>query len=99
MSPSGRTDVRPFVFPAPVILTGIVLNIFGIWVRVIKGIEQRVVFGAQLFLQFICPFGQRLNFLCVFRPSSLVDLLAETFELVVCLGRGFVAPDRAGDLL
>lgn len=34
--------------------------------------------------------------LLLFRPSSLVDLLAETVELAVCLGLGFVAPDRAG---
>jgi len=79
-------------FLLPLSLLVLVLNIFGIWVRVIKGIEQRVVFGAQLFLQFICPFGQRLNFLCVFRPSSLVDLLAETVQLAVCLGLGFCRP-------
>jgi hypothetical protein len=64
-------------FLLPLSLLVLVLNIFGIWVRVIKRIEQRVVFGAQLFLQFICPFGQRL------RPSSLIDLLAETVELAV----------------
>ena len=86
-------------FLLPLSLLVLVLNIFGIWVRVIEGIEQRVVFRAQLFLQFICPFGQRLNFLCVFRPSSLFDLLAETVELAVCLGLGLVAADRAGDLL
>jgi hypothetical protein len=31
------------------------LNIFGIWVRVVKGIEQRVVFGTQLFLEVPHP--------------------------------------------
>ena len=72
-----------------------VLNICGIWVRVIKGIEERAVFRTKLFLQFICPLAQRLNFFRVFLLSSLIDLHTETVQLAVGLALRFIAPDAA----
>ena len=52
------------------------LNIFGIWVHVVvkKGVDQRQIFGTELFLQFIYLSDQLLSFLPVFLLSSLVDL-------------------------
>ena len=76
-----------------------VLNICGIWVRVIKGIEERAVFRTKLFLQFICPLAQRLNFFRVFLLGSLIDLHTETVQLAVGLALRFIALDAADNFL
>ena len=36
-----------------------ILDIFGIWVRIVKNIEERAVLGTQLFLQVIHLLKQR----------------------------------------
>ena len=56
-----------------------ILDIFGIWVRIVKNIEERVVFGTQLFLQVIYPLGQRFSFLIVFLLNSLDRSMAALF--------------------
>jgi hypothetical protein len=50
-----------------------ILNIFGIRVRIEKGIEQGVVFGAQLLLQVIYPLKQRFSFLTIFLGPCLMS--------------------------
>ena len=42
------------------------LTVFGIWIHVQNGLEQREVFGAKVFLQFVYLLGQILGFLAVF---------------------------------
>src|SRR5262249_5927223 len=42
------------------------LSIFGIWVQAINSVDQREVFGTQLFLPFFYPLGEFLKFLVVF---------------------------------
>jgi hypothetical protein len=76
-----------------------ILNIFGVGVRIIKGIEQRMVWGTQLFLKVIDPLKQCFSFLAVFLLSSLNHLRAETVDLAICLSFGFIAADIAHDLL
>jgi len=76
-----------------------ILDIFGIWVRIVKNIEERVVFGTQLFLQVIYPLKQRFSFLIVFLLSSLDHLTAETVDLAIRLSLGLIAADTAYDLL
>ena len=76
-----------------------ILNIFGVGVRIIKGIEQRVVLGTQLFLQVIDPLKKCFSFLAVFRLSSLNHLRTETVDLAIRLGLGLIAADIAHGLL
>ena len=52
-----------------------------------------------MFLQFICPLAQRLNFFRVFLLSSVVDLLTETVQLAVGLALRFIASDVADNFL
>jgi hypothetical protein len=76
-----------------------ILSIFGIWVRIVKGIEQRVVFGTQLFLQIIYHLKRSFSFLAVFLLSSLNHLPTETVDLAIRLSLGLIAADIAYDLL
>ena len=46
---------------------------------IVKNIEERVVFGTQLFLQVIYPLKQRFSFLIVFLLSSLDRSMAALF--------------------
>jgi len=39
------------------------LTVFGIWVDILSGLEQREIFGAKFFLQFVYLLGQPLGFL------------------------------------
>jgi hypothetical protein len=41
------------------------LTVFGIWIHVLSGLEQREVFGAKFFLQFVYLLGQLLSFRAV----------------------------------
>ena len=77
------------------------LNIFGIWVHVVvkKGVDQRQIFGTELFLQFIYLSDQLLSFLPVFLLSSLVDLLTEFGYLAIGLRLSLIATDDADNLL
>ena len=76
-----------------------ILNIFGVGVCIIKGIEQRMVLGTQLFLQVIDPLKQCFSFLAVFLLSSLNHLRTETVDLAIRLSFGFIAADIAHDVL
>ena len=76
-----------------------ILNIFGVGVRIIKGIEQRVVLGTQLFIQVIDPLKKCFSFLAVFLLSSLNHLRTETVDLAIRLGLGLIAADIAHGLL
>src|SRR5260370_21893820 len=76
-----------------------ILNIFGIWVRIVKGIEQRVVFGTQLFLQIIYDLKQSFSFLAVFLLSSLNHLPTETVDLAILLRLCLIASALDYDLL
>ena len=58
-----------------------ILNIFGIGVRIVKGIEQRVVLGTQLCLNVMYPLKQRFSLLAVFLLSSLNQLPTEALDL------------------
>ena len=92
-------------FRQPLIWTGLieliehrndVLTVFGIWIHVLSGFDQRDVFGTQLFPQFIHLLEQRLSFLPVFLP---INLLTEIGDLAVGLGLSLIATDDADDLL
>src|SRR5689334_1433686 len=56
------------------------LTVFGIWIHALSGLEQRQIFGTELFLQFIYLLDQLLGFLPVFLPSSLVDLILAIWQ-------------------
>ena len=53
------------------------LAVFGIWVHVLSGLEQREIFGAKCFLQFVYLLGQILGFLAVFLPINLIEVITE----------------------
>jgi hypothetical protein len=56
---------------------GDLLNVFGILVHVPNNIDQRKIFGTQLFLPFFYPLGQLFKFLFISLLNSLVHLLTE----------------------
>ena len=64
----------------------------------LSGLEQRQVFGAKFFLQFVYLLGQRL-FLAVFLLVGLVELITEIEDLAIGLGFGLIATDDADNLL
>src|SRR5215472_16826143 len=53
------------------------LPVFGSWIHVLSGLEQREIFGAKFFLQFVYLLGQPLSFLAVFLLVGLVELITE----------------------
>src|SRR5215469_7129523 len=59
------------------------LNIFGIWVGIVKGIEQRMVFGTQLFHQLIYPLKQLFSLLVVFLLNGLNRRITKTADLAI----------------
>src|SRR5262249_16368823 len=75
------------------------LTVFGIWIHVLSGLEQRQVFGAKFFLQFVYLLGQRLSFLAVFLLVGLVELITEIEDLAIDLGFSLIATDDADDVL
>jgi hypothetical protein len=75
------------------------LTVFGIWIHVLSGLEQREVFGAKFFLQFIYLLGQLLSFLAVFLLVGLVELITEIEDLAIGLDFNLIATDDADDLL
>src|SRR6516162_2571188 len=75
------------------------LTVFGIWIHVLSGLEQREVFGAKFFLQFIYLLGQLLSFLAVFLLVDPVELITEIEDLAIGLDFSLIATDDADDLL
>ena len=55
----------------------------------LSSVEQRKVFGAKHFLQFVYLLGQLLGFLAVFLLIDLVQLITEIEDLAI--GLGFLA--------
>ena len=75
------------------------LTVFGIWIHVLSDLEQREVFGAKFFLQFVYLLGQLCSFLAVFLLVGLVELITEIEDLAIGLGFSLIATDDADDLL
>src|SRR5262249_28094633 len=75
------------------------LTVFGIWIHVLSGLEQRDIFGAKFFLQFVYLLGQVLGFLAIFVPINLIELITEIEDLAIGLGFSPIATDDADDLL
>jgi len=74
------------------------LNVFGFWVRIVKGIEQRVVFGTQLILQLIYLLKQLFSLFVVFLLKGLNHRLTETVDLTIGQGLRLVAADVLDDI-
>src|SRR5262249_49604082 len=100
-------EVNPRISTSP-LPTGIIelyevrydlLIVFGIWIHVLSGLEQRQVFGAKFFLQFVYLLGQRLSFLAVFLLVGLVELITEIEDLAIDLDFSLIATDDADDIL
>src|SRR5215472_13396299 len=75
------------------------LTVFGIWIHVLSDLEQREVFGAKFFLQFVYLLGQPLGFLAIFLLVGLVELITEIEDLAKGLGFSLISTDDADDLL
>ena len=75
------------------------LTDFGLWVDVLKAVDQRGIFGTQLFSQFVHFLKQRIEFLGVSRLISLLHLVTELGHLAIDSGLGLVAADYSKDLL
>src|SRR5215472_6149968 len=75
------------------------LTVFGIWIHVLSGLEQRDIFGAKFFLQFVYLLGQVLGFLAIFVPINLIELITEIEDLAIGLGFSPIATDDVDDLL
>ena len=59
------------------------LSIFGIWVSIVKGIEQRMIFRPQLLLQLIYSLKQLFSFLVVFLLNGLNHRITKTVDLAI----------------
>src|SRR5262245_46492322 len=75
------------------------LTVFGIWIHVFGGLEQREIFGAKFCLQFVYLLGQVLGFLAILVPINLIELITEIEDLAIGLGFSPIATDDADDLL
>jgi hypothetical protein len=75
------------------------LAVLGVKVDVSKGIDQREVFGAQLFLAFTYPLGQLFSFVIVFLLNGLTDCLTDERHLAKSLGLSLIASNDADNLL
>ena len=56
---------------------------FGLWVDVLKSVDQRGIFSTQLFSQFVHFLKQRIEFLGVTRLISLLHLVTELGHLAI----------------
>jgi hypothetical protein len=72
---------------------------FGLWVDVLKSVDQRGIFGTQLFSQFVHFLKQRIEFLGVSRLISLLHLVTELGHLAIDSGLSLVAADYFENLL
>jgi len=75
------------------------LAFLGIWIHVLSGLEQREVFGAKCFLQFVYLLVQILGFLALFLLISLIELITEIIDLAIGLGLSLITGYDASDLL
>src|SRR5262245_3468199 len=75
------------------------LTDFGLWVDVLKSVDQRGIFGTQFFSQFVHSVKQRIEFPGIPRLVSLLDLVTEPGHLAINSGLGFVAADDFENLL
>jgi hypothetical protein len=75
------------------------LAVLGVKVDVSKGIDQREVFGAELFLSFTNPLSQRSSFLRVFLLNGVINRLTKNFHLAKSLYLSLIATDDADNLL
>src|SRR5262249_45702657 len=75
------------------------LTVFGIWIHVQSGPEQREIFGAKVFLQFVYLLGQVLGFLTVLPLINLIELITEIEDLAISLGPSLITSYDADDLL
>src|SRR5215469_11123342 len=101
-SPGERIITSPFVPAGTIELIEDrhdLLTVFGIWIHVQSGLEQREVFGAKVFLQFVYLLGQILGFLAVFRPINLIEFITEIEDLAIGLGLSCITSYYADDLL
>ena len=75
------------------------LTDFGLWVDVLKSVNQRGVFGTQFFSQFVDYLKQRIEFLGISRLISVLHLVTELGHFAIDTGLGLVAADYFEDLL
>ena len=75
------------------------LTDFGLWVDVLKAVDQRGIFGTQFFSQFVYSLKQPIEFLGVSRLVSLLHLVTELGHLAIDSGLGLVAADYFENLL
>ena len=69
------------------------LTDLGLWVDVLKSVNQRGIFGTQLFSQLVDFLKQRIEFLGISRLVSLLHLVTELGCLAIDSSLGFVAAD------
>jgi hypothetical protein len=101
---SARGQKRTGALPPTQIIEGIqrrtnLLTDFGLWVDVLKFVDQRGIFGAQFFSQFVHSVKQRIEFLGIPGLVSLLHLLTEPGHLAINSSLGFVAADDLENLL
>ena len=75
------------------------LTDFGLWVDVLKSVDQRGIFGTQFFSQFVYSLKQPIEFLGVSRLVSLLHLVTELGHLAIDSGLNLVAADYFENLL
>ena len=75
------------------------LTDLGLWVDVLKSVNQRGIFGTQLFSQLVDFLKQRIEFLGISRLVSLLHLVIELGHFAIDSGLGLVAADYFEDLL
>jgi hypothetical protein len=75
------------------------LTDFGLWIDVLKSVNQRSIFGTQFFSQFVHSLKQRIELLGVPRLVSLLDLMTEPGHLAINSDLRFVSADDFENLL
>jgi hypothetical protein len=75
------------------------LTDFGLWVDVLKSVNQRGIFGTQFFSQFVDYLKQCIEFLGISRLISVLHLVTELGHFAIDSGLGLVAADYFEDLL
>ena len=72
---------------------------FGLWVDILKSVNQRGIFGTQFFSQLVHFLKQRIEFLGISRLISVLHLVTELGHFAIDSGLGLVAADYFEDLL
>jgi len=75
------------------------LTDFGLWIDVLKSVNQRGIFGTQFFSQFVHSLKQRIELLGIPRLVSLLDLMTEPGRLAINSDLRFVSADDFENLL